>query len=139
MNETDELLTTIQKLGYEVGQTGYKDEEQYQKQKFTFRFWRLPDENYKLKNTPFFYTQQNDFIHFTSLEGLYSILNTGYIRLYNLVNMDDKLELDYAKQKLLFRGTLDNAKEELFCFSMCSSKEIFQNEMKEHLLWKLHG
>lgn len=139
MKATDELLVDIQKLGYEVGQAGYKDENEYEKNNFTYRYWRLPNENFKLNNTPFFYNAESDFIHFTSLDALYSIINNGHIRLYNLVNMDDKLELEYARQELLFRDPIDTDKEQLYCLSLCSSEEILKNETKEHLLWKLHG
>jgi hypothetical protein len=136
---TDKLLADIQKLGYEVGQADYKDEEEFNKSNFSYRYWRLPNENFKLKDTPFFYNTENDFIHFTTLDALYSIINNGHIRLYNLLNMDDKLELEYARKELLFRNSNDIDKEQLFCFSMCSSDEILKNEIKEHLLWKLHG
>ena len=139
MKATDKLLADIQKLGYEVGRIGYKDEEEYKKNNFTSRYWRLPNENFKLNNTPFFYSAENDFIHFTSLDAFYSIINTGHIRLYNLVNMDDKFELEYARQELLFRNSISTDKEQLYCFSLCSTDEILKNEIKEHLLWKLHG
>ena len=139
MKTIDELLNDIQKLGYEVGQAGYKDEKEYEKNNFTYRYWLLPNENFKLINTPFYYNSEHDFIHYTSLEALYSIINDGYIRLYNLANMDDKFELDYARQELLFHNQIDKDKEQLYCFSMCSSKEILNDEIKEHLLWKLHG
>jgi hypothetical protein len=144
MNKSDDLQNEIKKLGYEVGQTGYRDQQQIDEGGFNFRYWRIPQENYKLKNTPFFYREGNDFIHFTSLEALFSILNSGYIRLYNLLNMDDKFELEYAINELSFQridGEIEKAKEQLYCFSMCSANEILgkENELKQHLLWKLHG
>ena len=136
---TDKLLADIQKLGYQIIQAGYKDQEEFDKNNFLYRYWELPNENCKLKDTPFFHNTESDFIHFTSLEALYSIINNGHIRLYNLLNMDDKFELEYARKELLFRKSNDTDKEQLFCFSMCSSDEILKNETKEHLLWKLHG
>ncbi len=139
MNNTDNLVNEIIKLGYEVGQTVYKDQNQIDRNEFNYRYWRHPKENYKLKDTPFYLSSENDFIHFTTLDTLYSILNTGFIRLYNLNNMDDKLEMEYAIKELNFKGTAEKAKEELYCLSMCSFAKIFAEKTKEHLLWKLHG
>jgi len=139
MSKTDNLVKEIEKLGYEVGQTGYKDQEQIDRNEFNYRYWRHPKENYKLQDTPFYLSSENDFIHFTTLDALYSILNTGFLRLYNLNNMDDKYEMEYAIKELEFKETAEKAKEELYCLSMCSSAKIFAEKTKEHLLWKLHG
>jgi len=139
MTKTDDLISEIKQLGYEVALTSYKDQTQIDEGGFNYRYWRHPKENYKLQNTPFYHSKENDFIHFTSLDALYSILSSGFIRLYNLNNMNDKLEMDYAVKTLAFKESTDQAKEELYCFSMCSSREVFKEETKEHLLWKLHG
>jgi len=142
MERINELINKIKKLGYTIHSTGYRNEEDAEKGIYTRRDWVLPRENYKLKNTPFFYDSGNDFIHFTSLDSLFSILNSGHLRLYNLLNMDDKLELEYARKALLLKTNSDEKiKEQLYSFSMCSSKEILEEEpkKKKHLLWKLHG
>lgn len=144
MDNIDDLVTAIKKLGYIEEGAGYNSDEDADNGNHVWRSWRMPHSNCELKGTPFYYEGEKDFIHFTSLDNLYSILNDKHIRLYNLVNMDDKFELDYAKSELLFRGELNKAKEDLFCLSMCSSKDIFStdiiaNERREHLLWKLHG
>ncbi len=139
MNPEENLYDEIKKFGYQIGATYYKDKEELDKQNFSSRYWQHPGENHKLKGTPFFHSNENDFIHFTSLDSLYYIINTGFIRLYNFHNMDDKLEMEYALAELSFKQSSEKAKEELYCFSMCSSEKILLDETKEHLLWKLHG
>lgn len=141
MTQTEHLVNDIKQFGYEIGQTGYLNQEQIDRDEFNIKFWKHPKENYKLKDTPFYLDSENDFIHFTTLDALYSILNTGFLRLYNLNNMDDKNEMEYAFRELAFKGSTEKAKEQLYCFSMCSSKEVFSGNTKEqeHLLWKLHG
>lgn len=133
------LIEEAKNFGFEIAQENYLNEEDLKNNKHYFRFWRLPKENYKLKSTPFYFDSENDFIHFTSIESLYSILNSGFIRLYNLVHMDDKFELDFAKNKLSFNKKISINKEDFYCLSMCSSKKILNNDTKKHLLWKLYG
>jgi hypothetical protein len=143
MDKNTDLINKIKELGYDVRQIGYKDHEHAERGVYNYRYWIIPEENYKLKNTKFYYDKENDFIHFTSIEALFSILNSKHIRLYNLVNMDDKYELDYALKALSFINAMDinKTKEGLFILSMCSSSEILNEEpkKKKHLLWKLHG
>ena len=141
MKQTHILVIEIKKFGFEIGQTLYSVQEQNDRGEFNYRYWEHPKENYKLQNTPFYLKSENDFIHFTTIDSLYSILNTGFLRLYNLNNMDDKYEMEYAFRELAFKGTTEKSKEELYCLSMCSSEKVFteKTKEKEHLLWKLHG
>lgn len=142
MEENADLIEKIKKLGYEIRRTSYRDQESFDKGDYSYRYWILPEENYKLKNTPFFYNIENDFIHFTSMDSLFSILNSKHIRLYNLPNMDDKFELDYAKNILSFdKENNDKVKEQLYILSMCSASSVLNeiDKKKEHLLWKLYG
>lgn len=143
MQKDDELLSKIKDLGYVIRQIGYKDQEHADKNIFNYRYWIIPEENHKLRNTPFFYNTEDDFIHFTSLDSLFGILNSRHLRLYNLLNMDDKFELEYARNELSFfkPDKEDKDKEELYSFSMCSSNVILNEEpkKKKHLLWKLYG
>lgn len=143
MDENADLINRIIELGYDPRQIGYKDHEHAELGVYNYRYWIIPEENYKLKNTKFYYNKGNDFLHFTSIEALFSILNSKHIRLYNLLNMDDKYELDYALNALSFKEGMDTnkTKEGLFILSMCPSSEILIEEpkKKKHLLWKLHG
>lgn len=134
MQDIKQLLEELQNnLHYEIRQRGYNGEQ------LLYTYYAIPEINKKLAKTPFYYDSENDFFHFTSLESFYSILNTGHLRLYNLNNMDDKFEFDYARKILKFPKTEEPYKEQLFCLSMCSTKSILSNTTKEHLLWKLHG
>lgn len=133
------LIQRIVALGYIVYQLGFKDEEQRSKANYNWRYWIIPSENYRLRGKPFYYDKENDFIHFTSLESAYSIINTGFFRLYNLINMNDKMEFEYGQKELQFPHSLETDKENIYCLSMCSFKDITSNETKEHLLWKLYG
>jgi hypothetical protein len=144
MKKVDKLISKIKQLGYQIGPTFYTDQGQFDKGVYDSRYWYIPNENHKLRNTPFSYKLSNEFVHFTSIEALFSILNTGYIRLYNLLNMDDKYELEYAIRELSFNNpktAVRRAKEQIFTLSMCAAKDVLtpENELTQHLLWKLHG
>ncbi|MFL5766105.1 MAG: hypothetical protein ACJ77K_19325 [Bacteroidia bacterium] len=143
MNTNQELIDKIKLLGYTVRQIGYRDQAQADKNEYNYRYWIIPEENSLLKDTPFYHDSENDFIHFTSLEALYGILNSKHLRLYNLLNMDDKYELGYAKKSLSFLSSDKESedKEGLYAMSFCSSLVVLNEEpkKKKHLLWKLHG
>lgn len=140
MSREAELIDKITQFGYIVKASTYKDQEQADKGNHTNRYWTISEENSLLQNTAFYNTER-DFIHFTTIEALYGMLNSKHFRLYNLVNMDDKMELEYARKALSFATIDEQYKEEIFCFSMCSSSVILNEEpkKKKHLLWKLHG
>lgn len=133
----------IKKQGFVLRITEYINQEEAEKGNFTFQYWRLDSENSKLENGLFFYKGEYDFIHFTGLNEMYSILNSGRIRLYNLLNLDDKYEFIYGYRELCYpeNKEMQRVKEELFCLSLCSYKDIIasEDETKEHLLWKLYG
>lgn len=61
---------------------------------------RFPTKNSLLRNTSYLYSTTNKLIHFISLPVLFSIINEGSIRLYNLHNSNDENEYSYAAQKL---------------------------------------
>lgn len=143
MDDNNDLINKIKSFGYDIRQIGYKDQENADKGIYNYRYWIIPEENKKLKDTKFYYDEENDFIHFTSIEALFSILNSKHLRLYNLLNMDDKYEMDYALKALSFIDAVDinKTKEGIYILSMCSSSVILNEEpkKKKHLLWKLHG
>ncbi len=138
-----ELIDKIKSFGYETRQIGYNDLEYADKGIYNYRYWIIPEENQKLKNTMFYYNKEKEFIHFTSIEALFGILNSKHIRMYNLPNMDDKYELEYALNALSFINTevKNKINEHLYVLSMCSASLILNEEpkKKKHLLWKLHG
>ena len=107
--------------------------------KLLVQFGALPSENATMTKSPF-HSNESDFIHFTSIENLISILNTKRFRLYNLINMDDKSEIKWANDQLKFKSPVNNELlEHIYCFSMCEANIIDNNQAKENLLWKLHG
>lgn len=131
MNKED-ALNEIGKLGYKRSQTGYSNGE------LSFVFGVIPSENKQMQNSKF-YSDETEFIHFTSIEGLTSIINSKCFRLYNFQNMDDVQEMSWASKMLKFTEELKNEdKEELYCFSM-TSQSIIRDLSKKHLLWKIHG
>ena len=134
MSEIQKILAELKNnLHFETRTRGYNDNV------LVFEYLAIPTINEQLKNSFFYYNEANDFIHFTSLENLYSLFNSRFLRLYNLNNMDDKMEFDYGKKILNFPETKEPYKEQIFSLSMCNAKSILSNKTNEHLLWKLHG
>ena len=127
----------IEKYGYCKTQEGFNLNEKLKKNNYCWSKWNICDLN-KFQET-IFYTKENTFLHFTSIEALNLIINSGKIRLYNLNNMDDKFEIEYAKKELSFKNLNDNYKENVFALSMCSSKQLSENLAQKHLMWKLYG
>ncbi len=143
MDDHKELINKIKSFGYDIRQIGYKDQEHADNGIYNYQYWIIPEENQKLKNTKFYYNKEKEFIHFTSIESLFGILSSKSLRMYNLPNMDDKYELEYALNALSFINSDDKneIKEQLYILSMCSASQILNEEpkKKKHVLWKLHG
>lgn len=137
INEQD-ALDEIQKLGFVVAGASYRDEAEAELGNHSSRFWKIPSENFKLEGTPFYKNTENDYVHFTSVENLFSILDSKCLRMYNLENMEDKFEMDHIRKKLKYPEFIEFDKKELYCLSMCCTS-VLNSQMKEHLLWKLHG
>ncbi|MFA6925159.1 MAG: hypothetical protein WC223_13020 [Bacteroidales bacterium] len=140
MNET-ERIEKIKEVGFQLRGSGYKDEVEYNKGNYTYQFWVLPERDVELETTPFYFNEKNDFIHFTSMESLNSILSSGNIRMYSLNNMDDQYEMSYAIEKYCFKKEFfeeNDEKQHVYCFSMCPS-ELLKDETEEHTLWNIIG
>lgn len=60
----------------------------------------IPTENKKLQGTRYYYSEGKRIIHFTSINVLFSIINEGAIRMYNLHNSNDDFEYSFASSKL---------------------------------------
>lgn len=73
---------------------------------------RFPTKNSYLINTPYLYNQSKKLIHFTSIPVLFSIINEGAVRLYNLHNSNDNTEYSYASNKLKEIHEIQNINEE---------------------------
>jgi hypothetical protein len=102
--------------------------------------------NSQLDGTQYLYSKSKKILHFTSLSVLYSIINEGAIRLYNLNNSNDKKEYLYASRGLEKIYNLQGRtkeyiiknfnwiKKNMFIFS-CT--EYTNSEKPE--LWKSYG
>lgn len=95
------------------------------------------------KDSIYEYKGDGNFIHFTSLFALNSILESGYLRMSEFGNLIDQNELTYGAQ--VFEGIkdyqknlqiLNNFKENVFSLSACQSSE---NTMKDPYLWQTYG
>lgn len=69
---------------------------------------------------------KNELIHFTTLQGLDSILESGYLRLSSIENLNDELEmtlgLNILKENIkidISEDDLTNIKQNIFCLSSC--------------------
>lgn len=139
MNKDEaEAIEEIRKLGFVVASASYSDLTTAKEGNHLARFWNIPSENYKLENTPFFKNTENDYVHFTTIKNLLSILESRSIRMYNLESMKDKFEMDHIRKRLRYPDFIEFNKKELYCLSMCCTS-VINSQMKEHLLWKLYG
>ncbi|MBN8720460.1 MAG: DUF2971 domain-containing protein [Sediminibacterium magnilacihabitans] len=137
----NDLIQDIEKLGYKLISEASGNEEHEKKNQLPHRYFYIPQNNGHLANTDFFLNEQIEFVHFTSLDCLDSILKTGTLRMTSLASMDDKLEMTYPMNELGFPLTEKwiKGKSEIYCLSMCCCSEVENNKTTEHLLWKLYG
>jgi hypothetical protein len=92
-----------------------------------------------LTNTPYDPQNQKLFVHYTSLDALYGILNSGEFRLYDLNNMNDPYELNYLIKILdleVDQDQVENFKRSLFVTSLCAYSDIEKDNFD---LWRLYG
>jgi hypothetical protein len=96
---------------------------------------RLYNENRHFENTEYFYKGELNFIHFTSIDKLWSILNSRTFRLYNLNSSDDPDEYGYAARILGWPDTrIEIGKKYTYTISFCQAAEL-----KNELLWNKYG
>ena len=78
------------------------------------------------------------FVHFTSLSGLSSILNSGFLRMSEFRHLDDNSELKYAYNAIenFPNSNVDKLKDNFFCLSMCEYSDRIINE---EYMWKKYG
>lgn len=96
-----------------------------------------------LVKSPYEYKGKNNFLHFTTLNGLMAILNSGFLRMSEFGNLIDKHELIYGAK--VFEGAdifnfsedkLMQLKENLFCFSMSQFSEA---TLKNQFMWEAYS
>jgi len=95
----------------------------------------LPTKPRFFRNTLYYYKGEPRFVHWTSIKNLSSIINSGELRLYNLVNSEDPDEFNFAVETLsLEPKQKEFIKDNYFTFSFCRKRELYN----EHL-WKIYG
>lgn len=78
----------------------------------------------------------NEISHFTSLRGLFAILNSESIRLYNLNNLNDPTEYSYALPNE-YKEKLERKKSGIYILSACPYDEMSLSE--KFNMWKSYG
>lgn len=92
-------------------------------------------ENRYFKNTEYYYNESLQFFHLTSLQNLFSIINSRNIRLYNLHNSSDPEEYSFAASQLeLTQNQIDYRKSNIYTFSFCPF-----NDLSNVKIWETYG
>ena len=95
----------------------------------------IPHKNGHFVNSNYFYRGPFEFFHLTSIEKLFSILNSRAIRFYNLYSSQDPDEYKYAGEVLkLSEQQIEHSMEYLYTFSCCPISEI----NNQHV-WNTYG
>jgi hypothetical protein len=113
--------------------------------------WFGSKENYEAWHSPFNflkdsiyeYKGNHDFIHFTTPIGLASILHSGFLRMSEFGNLQDRQEIIYASQVFdgipeidLKKEVLDSSKKLVFCLSM---SEYNENTLTNPFMWEAYS
>lgn len=96
--------------------------------------------NTDLIGSKYFYSAKREFIHFTKLESVKSIISSCLFRLYNMYNMNDPREYTFANNdfhKLIHDR--EDPKENLFLMSMCKPKILSGDSGLEFNMWRLYS
>jgi hypothetical protein len=100
---------------------------------------QLPNRFISYKDTDYYYKGSNEkFIHFTSLNTFFEIVNNGYFLASQFTNHDNPLELLYAGKEMLnvtTREKLSQLKELIFSLSMC----VYEEDTDSFDMWRLYG
>ncbi len=90
-------------------------------------------------NTLFQTKIENQYIHYTSVDSLFGILNEEAIRCYPTKNMNDPMEVVSILQKLKLPVSLEmkeKIRRSLFVFSMC---KYGSDNLDDFNMWRLYG
>jgi hypothetical protein len=93
-----------------------------------------------IKNSSYGFKATDTFIHYTSIDSLFNILNSTNLRLYNLNNLNDPTELRFALLKTgITKDMIDIPfyQRSMFLTSFCSYDKERQNE--DYNMWRLYG
>lgn len=103
---------------------------------FEFRF-----NSFNLNNTEYQATRNYDLIHYTSnVQNVLDILNSGVIRLSNLISLNDPQEINFIVNNLQMKFNVDQIeayKNHYFTASFC---KITNNKKPDSFpMWRLYG
>jgi hypothetical protein len=104
-------------------------------------YYAVSNANKDLKDSQYYYKGKPEFIHFTSLLALESIIQSRSIRLYNLFNLNDPREYSFSAKLFDYTNKNENeARTNMFLLSMCNSDILARNKAKEEFnMWRLYG
>lgn len=87
--------------------------------------------------------ENSNLIQFTNLHSLFSILNSGFFRMSEFKNFEDKSEFIYSSSILnhppfsnLEITDIENLKKDLFAISSCLSND---NTKRNHYMWNMYA
>lgn len=102
----------------------------------------ISTQNKDLAGSEYFYNGNLNFIHFTNLYALQSIISDRNLRLYNLHNLNDPREYSFAGNLQSFNvENKQDAKDNFYLFSMCH-EDILSSRLTtdiEFNMWRLYG
>lgn len=101
---------------------------------------RLPSSFISYKNSDYYHeVKDKKFIHFTSLNTFFKIINNGYFLATQFSNHDDPLELLFAgnelREEVIKKKSISQLKEYVFSLSMCD----YTPEKESFNMWRNYG
>ncbi len=96
---------------------------------------RFSKGNYDYKDSNYFLDPKNlRFSHLTTYRGLFGIINSGALRLYNLINSNDPNELFSIKGIPTYENVAENIKPYVYTFSFGETETMLKPKM-----WSKYG
>ena len=104
-------------------------------------YYALSNENKHWKESQYFFKKKRQFVHFTSLTALESIVQSKNIRLYNLFNLYDPREYTFSSKIFTYNHkNKEDAKQNMFLLSMCNTELLIKGAIEiEFTMWRLYG
>lgn len=102
--------------------------------------WEFKNTQNVLSQTEYLYPEQKKFIHYTSFDTLWNIINENQLRLYNLNKLNDPRELIYPAREFDLHyppEQMEAFRSSYFLGSMCAYDE--QRQPDDFILWRLYG
>ena len=102
----------------------------------------ISTENVHLINSEYSYKGKLNFIHFTNLIAVQSIITERNLRLYNLRNLNDPREYSFAGDLItLDKDKRKDAKDNFYLLSMCKTELLTSRATTEieFNMWRLYG